>query len=85
MPWDRTHGIRPGAFMIAGAHQLYVRAGGSRHLIPGTWYWYVDGILMGTGDTETVAKAAGEAAVRAMSRTHTARMAAVAREPGCTA
>jgi hypothetical protein len=76
--WDRTHGVARGAYMAAGPNQLYVREAAGRGGVTGGWLWYVDGILMGTGDSETVARAASEAAVRAMSRTHTGAMAAPA-------
>jgi hypothetical protein len=72
MAWDRTHGKRAGAYLRAGPIELYVRREEAG------WTWFVDGIRMGVADGEAVAKAAGEAAVRAMSRTHTSRMAASA-------
>lgn len=74
--WDRTHGKRTGAYMRAGANELYVRRDGDG------WAWYLDGILMGMERGEDVAQAASEAAVRAMSRTHTGAMAAPARKAG---
>ena len=72
MPWDRTHGNRAGAYLRAGSIELYVRRE------DGGWAWFVDGVRMGAADGEAVAKAASEAALRAMSRTHTGRMAAAA-------
>lgn len=79
--WDRTHGIARGAYLAAGPNQLYIREAAGRGGVTGGWLWYVDGILMGTGDSETVAKAASEAALRAMHCTHTASMAAPAGQP----
>jgi hypothetical protein len=73
--WDRTHGKETGAYLRAGASELYVRRDGDM------WVWYVDGILMGAERGEEVARAASEAAVRAMARTHTARVAAAADQP----
>lgn len=73
--WDRTHGKEAGAYLRAGASELYVRRDADM------WVWYVDGILMGAERGEEVARAASEAAVRAMSRTHTGRMAAPAGQP----
>lgn len=73
--WSPTHGIVAGAYLRAGVSELYVRRarkGGDG------WIWYVDGILMGGATGELVAKAASEAAIRAMSRTHTGRLAAAA-------
>lgn len=73
--WECTHGLVAGAYLRAGVSELYVRRarkGGDG------WIWYVDGILMGAASGEAVAKAASEAAVWAMSRTHTGRMAAAA-------
>ena len=74
--WDRTFGKQTGAYLRAGAVELYVRREGDG------WAWYVDGILMGVERGEEVARAASEAAFRAMSRTHTGRVAASAREAG---
>ena len=70
--WQRTHGKRTGAYLRAGSNELYVRRES------GGWSWFVDGVKMGASDGEAVAKQASEAAVRAMSRTHTARLAAIA-------
>jgi hypothetical protein len=75
MAWDVTYGKRSGAYLRAGQSELYVRREG------GGWTWFVDGIRMGAADGEAVAKAASEAALRAMSRTHTGRMAAPTWEP----
>lgn len=75
MVWSHTHGIVSGAYMRAGVSELYVRR--ARKGASG-WIWYVDGILMGAAPAEDVARAASEAAVRAMSRTHTGRVAAAA-------
>lgn len=68
--WDPTHGKTSGAYMTAGPNQLYVKRKKDG------WAWYVDGILMGVETGEVVAKAASEAAIRAMAGTHTGRMAA---------
>lgn len=77
--WDRTHGKGRGAYLRAGVNELYVRQVIGPDGVPaGLWAWYLDGILMGAENGEAVAKAASEAAVRAMSRTHTGRMAASA-------
>lgn len=81
--WEPTHGVRRGAYLQAGASQLYVREDRTKEGLPtGLWAWYVDGILMGVEKAEPAARAASEAAVRAMSRTHTGRMAASTREAG---
>lgn len=75
--WDRTHGKRTGAYLRAGASELYVRRE------DGTgWAWFIDGIRMGIERGEDVAQAASEAAVRAMALTHTGAMAAPARKAG---
>lgn len=79
MAWDRTHGPNvDGAYLRHGVNELYVRPRKLTAGKPAGWIWYLDGVLMGAGDSEAVAKAAGEAAVRSMSRTHTGRMAAAA-------
>lgn len=70
--WEPTHGKSAGAYMVAGPNQLYVKRKSEG------WAWYVDGILMGVAGGEATAKAASEAAVRAMGGTHTGAMAAAA-------
>lgn len=70
--WDMTHGAHRGAYLRVGPNELYVR-----EWDPG-WLWYVDGIRGGATVSEITAKAAAEAAVRVMFRTHTGRMAASA-------
>jgi hypothetical protein len=76
--WERTHGKAIGAYLKAGANELYVRQDLRAGAAQGGWIWYVDGILMGAETGEGVAKLASEAAIRAMSRTHTGRLAAAA-------
>jgi hypothetical protein len=78
MTWQMTHGVARGSYTVAGHNQLYVRESAGRGGVSGAWLWYVDGYLMGAVASESVARAASEAAVRAMSRTHTARLAASA-------
>lgn len=70
--WDRTHGLRTGAYRRAGVNELYVRK------VDRGWAWYIDGILMGVERGEMAAQAASEAAIRGMARTHTASLAASA-------
>jgi len=79
--WQITHGKAAGAFLRAVPHELYVREAVANEPTSG-WRWLVDGILMGVVADEPEAKAAAEACVRAMSRTHTARVAASADKPG---
>lgn len=61
MAWDRTHGKLPGAYLKVGDCQLYVR-----RQPEGAWSLFVDGRLESTADGESVARAAGELAVRCM-------------------
>ncbi len=76
--WSMTHGARRGAYLRAGPNELYVRQDED----PRLWFWFVDGHRGGVAAGEPLAKAAAEAACRAMSRTHTAAMAAPARKAG---
>lgn len=79
MNWQATHSLKcRGYYMRMNGHELYCR----RLLNPtadeqpiGGWHWFIDGILMGCESGPREARAALEAAVRAMSRTHTARLA----------
>lgn len=81
--WDATHSLNfRGAYKRVGKNELYVRtafkhtdiadADRAGHL------WFVDGIKMGCESDEPHARAAAEASLRAMSRTHTRRVAASA-------
>jgi hypothetical protein len=79
--WQITHGKAHGAFLRAGSHEVYVREAVAEEPASG-WRWLVDGILMGVEPGESEAKAAAEACVRAMGRTHTARLAASADQLG---
>ncbi len=71
--WQITHGAVIGAYLKVDGVELYVRKDGAK-----SWLWFVDGVRMGAAHREIVARAAAEAAVRAMSRTHMGAMAAPA-------
>ncbi len=75
--WEITHGQVVGAYQRIDGHELYAREGGRGHP-DGQWLWFVDGQCCGAERNELAARAAAEAFVGPMGRTHTGRMAASA-------
>lgn len=76
--WQATTSTRRGTYLRVGPNELYVRQDED----PRLWKWFVDGHAGGYKAGEAPARAAAEAAVRGMSRTHTGAMAAPARKAG---
>lgn len=67
MAWQFTHGKARGAYQRIGLTELYIRQVLADDGLPsGSWRLYVDGRLEGTADRELTAKAAAEAAARAV-------------------
>lgn len=65
--WQFTHGKSRGAYQRIGLTELYIRQVLADDGMPsGSWRLYVDGRLEGTADRELTAKAAAEAAARAV-------------------
>lgn len=81
--WDPTQSLHfRGAYMRVGKNELYVRTAFKHTDIADAdlagHLWFIDGIKMGCESDEPRARAAAESALRAMSRTHTRRVAASA-------
>lgn len=65
--WQLTHGRARGAYQRIGAVELYIRQNLADDGMPsGSWSLFVDGQLDGVADRELTAKAAAEAAARAI-------------------
>lgn len=65
--WQSTHGRARGVYARIGETELYIRQHLADDGMPsGSWRLYVDGRLEGTADRELTAKAAAEAAARAI-------------------
>lgn len=82
--WQFTHGRARGAYQRIGGVELYVRQSLADDGMPsGSWALFVDGRLDGVADRELTAKAAAEAAARAIVLVaDPAGVAAAARQGG---
>lgn len=77
--WQPTRGKAKGSFASNDGRLLYVREDLQPDGDPtGGWRWLIDGVLMGVERDESAARAAAEAAIGAMGRTHAGRLAASA-------